>query len=87
MRISAQYWWVLAHSVMPGVCRGSNWAQLAGERVQNYAIPYKETPEEPFFSSRAGHAAVVVKDSEQEKVILLGGDDFQDNKGGPKVCW
>ncbi len=87
MRISAQYCLVLVHSILPEVCRGSNWAQLAGERAQNYAVPYKETPEEPFFSKRAGHASVVVKGNEQEKVFLLSGDDFQDSKGGPKVCW
>lgn len=36
--------------------RPANWAQITGERVQNYAMPYEDGAACPLFSPRMGMA-------------------------------
>jgi hypothetical protein len=74
----------------------SNWAQLSGDRVQNFALPYEQAASRPLFSPREGLASTTYQvPPEADRVIagklfVLGGDDYslgtdeglQGKKGG-----
>ncbi|CAM9660041.1 unnamed protein product, partial [Phaeothamnion confervicola] len=63
------------------VARASNWAQLTGDRVQNYAIPYADTVGTALFTPREAMAVAVYNASaeladEYGQLLVLGGDDY-----------
>ncbi|CAM9226284.1 unnamed protein product [Hapterophycus canaliculatus] len=62
-------------------CRSSNWAQIGGDRVQNYAIPDEGGAASPIFSPRMGMAVATTNttpDSINEwgYLYVMGGDSF-----------
>ncbi|CAM9829507.1 unnamed protein product [Ectocarpus sp. 8 AP-2014] len=62
-------------------CRASNWAQIAGDRVQNYAIPDEGGAANPLFSPRMGMALTTTNttlDSINDwgYLYVMGGDSF-----------
>jgi hypothetical protein len=75
---------LLFFALLPSPSRASNWAQAAGDRAQNFAFPYQQSPVKALFSPREGHSVVVVgqKADSAGKLFLLGGDDFTTGTSG-----
>ncbi|CAM9297204.1 unnamed protein product, partial [Choristocarpus tenellus] len=62
-------------------CIIANWAQIAGDRVQNYAIPYEHGAADPIFSPRMGMALTTNNISTDNindwgYLYILGGDSY-----------
>ncbi|KAG5190744.1 hypothetical protein JKP88DRAFT_352587 [Tribonema minus] len=70
---------------LPTSVVASNWAQISGTRVQNYAVPYEEGASKPLFSAREGLATATYEELPPAgsnlvdfngKFYVLGGDDY-----------